>query len=920
MESLPEVKRLINHSQICYAHVVIQSLFNIPELWNLIKTFDDEEPFRQIAKAYATSHKKNAHGFDIEPLYKNFPPFISINTREVNGDNVQQDPFEFFHKICEKYPNSISRLFGTLSTDGIEIKSSDKTVQEGIESIISQNTEEVFAFGDLLCIKIDRVGSRNIENLRNPGIRRNSTFLSKDSIKINNFIDFNYQSSNFKYKLSSIICHNNTETTQGHFYNILLRNGKTYFCSDTQVSDTIPKKISQNTVEKKVYLLFYSKTEENSDQSYFIVNNKNESSKENESSNKNKKPTQSAKQKIKQSITQPSPNEIITETCRNPGNKRISMELNKTNLNEFEKKVPTNIIKFDLRQEFENLYGFLDIEDGEAPNGDYDTNPPKYEKHARLLENMVSIICNTKFKKKVTNGELNASMTAETLGIQNTNPIHVQVVDCAVLMKYIFDTFIRKEGNRINIEQLKIKISDDLKDFIEQIGDNNDDSECDAIPEYPNDKYDWRSRSDIMGIEEILLELEKKKSELSQKQKNRNELRKQLYNKYRNEKHMYKSKREFVKKWIETRKATILPGELIYADKYAEKLLVDLMKTKGTKMIEPRLHVARKMTKEAKIALLCTVMDYPYLTDNERAVYLNKYVISEKPVSTRTVNYKLTNMKIKIKQPCFSVKERNSLGYLIARCLWSQVINQIINDQSVIPVFLDEAGVRKARCATSRGYVSITPLVEGNNKKYNTATVLSAIIPSYGTISKWFTSSITSAEYTKFIREVSYVMRTKICTKEYQIIAIQDNAKIHKSEEVRNMANKCSINLFFTVPYSPQTNLPAENYFGQLKYVLNFDHTIYAYKNIENEDIMDDDTELMNGVYSTMLLDEDQICIAWTRMCKLKYTSATSGKIYKAWLTVLNSCMEGKELRGEHYKASEDEICIKCKCYRKRNI
>ena len=33
------------------------------------------------------------------------------------------------------------------------------------------------------------------------------------------------------------------------------------------------------------------------------------------------------------------------------------------------------------------------------------------------------------------------------------------------------------------------------------------------------------------------------------------------------------------------------------------------------------------------------------------------------------------------------------------------------------------------------------------------------------------------------------------------------------------MAMKCKINIAYTVPYSPQTNIPAENYFSQMKYV-----------------------------------------------------------------------------------------------------
>ena len=224
------------------------------------------------------------------------------------------------------------------------------------------------------------------------------------------------------------------------------------------------------------------------------------------------------------------------------------------------------------------------------------------------------------------------------------------------------------------------------------------------------------------------------------------------------------------------------------------------------------------------------------------------------------------------------------------------------------------------------------------------ATVLSAIIPSYGTVNKWYKGSVTSKEFSRFIRELSFIVRSKICTQKTQIIIIADNASIHKTEEVRDMFTKCKITCFYTVPYSPQTNIPAENYFSRMKYILNFDHTIYKLYNIDMPDIDDeeendkgkdeekddyndsDDTEdekkrkeedLINGLTKTKLLTEDEIVVAWTRMSKIKYTSAITGNIVDTWFNILQECKNCKPLNGSHYKKSKNSRNFIFDCYRK---
>lgn len=148
----------------------------------------------------------------------------------------------------------------------------------------------------------------------------------------------------------------------------------------------------------------------------------------------------------------------------------------------------------------------------------------------------------------------------------------------------------------------------------------------------------------------------------------------------------------------------------------------------------------------------------------------------------------------------------------------------ITEQRNALFVFIDEEGVQRSQPNSSRGLVSVRPLTEGSTKSNNVTSILSAIIPGYGSISRWFKGAVTNKEYSHFLREISYILRTTICNQSTQIITIQDNASIHKTNEVSEMAKKCKLNLFYTVPYSPHLNEVAENYFGQLKFACIFDH------------------------------------------------------------------------------------------------
>ena len=76
-------------------------------------------------------------------------------------------------------------------------------------------------------------------------------------------------------------------------------------------------------------------------------------------------------------------------------------------------------------------------------------------------------------------------------------------------------------------------------------------------------------------------------------------------------------------------------------------------------------------------------------------------------------------MDLHVKTPAFSPKERNTFGFWVARCLWGNVISDIMQNKKVITCFIDEAGVKKSPPKNSRGYISVSPVVTGDYSKYN---------------------------------------------------------------------------------------------------------------------------------------------------------------------------------------------------------
>ena len=87
---------------------------------------------------------------------------------------------------------------------------------------------------------------------------------------------------------------------------------------------------------------------------------------------------------------------------------------------------------------------------------------------------------------------------------------------------------------------------------------------------------------------------------------------------------------------------------------------------------------------------------------------------------------------------------------------------------------------------------------------------------------------------------------------------------------------------------------------------------------------IDDQTEELSQDHLNGLLDQQQlstkdICTAWTRLSAVKYNKSSSLNIFAAWMQVVDDCIGGKPLIGQHYKkVQRASVCADIRPLRKR--
>ena len=722
-----------------------------------------------------------------------------------------------------------------------------------------------------------------------------SVFLRKN-VQINKYI----QLGNKTFKAVGIILHTGTEV-KGHFQSIVFPNDIFYYCNDDSIQQVAPRGVNNEYLTKHATLITYQITDEEFRPDILSL------------------PTISHDD-ASPSIEKPKnvfmPTEIESDKIAmspHPIHMSITELIQTYNL-----VVPNKNLKTNLQEHYKGIHGFLDIDIEGAPTKDFGPESAKYQNNANVLATICRILGRLPFNYHVTQGETNAAEVIHKLNIHALIPSQEQVFDAANAVRDIYHRY--KDNANYQEEDILSEITNALQPLLremeyeedaidaQQEGESNITSTQMSNPNGDNEdelfltglskKYKWHERLEDFGedtIDEILKKIHHEEEEtLTSDQQKRLNLKEKFIHEYDNHAAEYKSPRDFILSFIKRRETTCGDNEINYSERQYYEILTEYLNTGEIPSVKKRGGNPGKVTKETLECLIVTVLDFPDATDHERAEYLNEMGPHQNnKISESTVNRILNKLNITIQTPCFSPRERNSLGYRIARVLWAEVMESLASDSSCLLCFIDEASVVLGRRKKARGFVSIRPCVTKTlNSK--TLSIVSCIIPNFGTISKWFDSSVKTEDYALFLREAYHIIRTKICNEGTNIIFIQDNASIHKTEEVKKVAHENKINLFYTVPYSPQLNLLAENYFSQLKEV-----SLNRFKALDNENVQ------QFPIQHSHSLAKHRIIQQWDVETSNFYDYKNSSKVYGAWLNVLDMCKQGMPLFGIHIPTKE---------------
>ena len=405
--------------EYCYANALVQCLFNNEVIWSTISNMLDSEKLKQIASHYSTNRSSGYHAINLKQYFDDFPPIQIIKQR--NTWFLHQDPQEFHLELCRTYPSILKpfRVSGQDDTANILISDFYGSVQNGLDVRLSDDAN-INLIPEILAISIERVH-----------IRDEKAFLSMAKMKINRYICFRPCKINEGeeieqiYELQSFIIHKNVNPDGGHFVSILNRGDSQWMCDDKRVLPYIENKISDVTLDKKCYLLYYKKIGFRPENLEELFEPKRQSLERNIDSPKDlNENTKCNGDRKSESNSDVSPNsskktqELFIPYTGSSGGKEIpdDLHIDPDHIGRFKLKQHSEKHRFDLHSEFKKIHGFLDIEKGETPQCDYESDPCSYSHTSSLLELFVKILCKFNYHAVNDNSEINADLTMKALG------------------------------------------------------------------------------------------------------------------------------------------------------------------------------------------------------------------------------------------------------------------------------------------------------------------------------------------------------------------------------------------------------------------------------------------------------------------------------------------------------------------------
>lgn len=518
-----------------------------------------------------------------------------------------------------------------------------------------------------------------------------------------------------------------------------------------------------------------------------------------------------------------------------------------------------------------------------------------------------------KYNIHVSSGEQNAMILINSRGKYVTSELQELAIKASdAIIKIITDKI---EHNKPVGEDLEEEVIDLMAKFnIEPATSSEENSsiERDSFFDRTGINYDWRQRSEQLQIEVIKninsselgeeqRRLESTKSATERANKIKELITDAFIKKINANPEM--TNIEFAEDFypqLQTLVDRFYHGEKVpYNTKTIARMVGSIKKTGFIKKTEHSGGKPSLIVGEVETCLVCTVIDFPQWSGEERASYLmsERGPLYGRKISARTINEYLNEHQFKYKKIAFSPKARNTLGSIIARRVWSYFVKQMIDDHTIF-IFIDESSVDGSSTRMyGRGYIGVTPTAERGLTSFS-LSLLNAVIPGSGCIQQWFTQGICNDNFASFIKQLGYIISTHIVSPNITVISILDNCNIHKTDEALDSFKAAEIIPLFTVPYSPQTNYPAECYFGNCKASINNIDAVAIIRTIG----------FQNAIWKS-----------WEKVNDIHGSADATANLFAAWLIVLDQCIKAVPLgSGPYQNQNSDEIIKSLKRFEAR--
>ena len=145
-------------------------------------------------------------------------------------------------------------------------------------------------------------------------------------------------------------------------------------------------------------------------------------------------------------------------------------------------------------------------------------------------------------------------------------------------------------------------------------------------------------------------------------------------------------------------------------------------------------------------------------------------------------------------------------------------------------ICLDETSIGShLKPSYSRCYIGKRCVIKSNNNfVFRSFTLLVAINNKKCVGKIFYEKGGTTKE-----RMVEF-LETQIFSKYKDHLIILDNAKSHNNDMVKEAILKSGNKYLFSIPYTPMTNSPIENYFNQIKTYIKKKRNVYTFEGLEN--------------------------------------------------------------------------------------